>query len=208
MIQTSKCALICVLMCLGSPVLGSFLHGPSAVGVPVGVPVPVPVPVPSPFPVPSPVAVPTPVAVPAPVAVPVSDTVTVPAVYNVRQPYNTYGPPDHYAPAPSPPAIFKYAASYASPQPVIKYSLGAPVTTTTTTYTGFAAPPTAQYASPPPVQFAAAAPPQFIARFAAPPTGYQFAAAPSYGRFKLHFGSPPHHSPAAVYGAPPTTQGW
>ncbi|XP_039485328.1 leucine-rich repeat extensin-like protein 3 [Drosophila santomea] len=193
-------SLICVLSCLGAPALGSFHHEPSAVAVPVGVPVPVPVPVPSPYPVPSPVAV------PAPVAVPVSDTVTVPAAFSAHQGL-TYGAVDHYGPPP--PAIFKYAASYAAPQPVIKYSLGAPVTTTTTTYTGFAAAP------PPSVHYAAAAPPppQFIARFAPPPIGYQFAAAaPSYGRYKLHFGSPPHHSPAVVYGAPPPpafgTQGW
>nr|XP_016942695.2 extensin-1 [Drosophila suzukii] len=206
MFKNSKSAWICVLMCLGSPAWGSFHHGPSAVGVPVGVPVPVPVPVPSPYPVPSLVAV------PAPVAVPVSDTVTIPAVYNAHQAF-AYGTEEHYAPAPPP--IFKYSSSYAAPQPVIKYSLGAPVTTTTTTYTGFAAPPTSHFAAAPPVQFAAPPPPQFLTRYAAPPTGYQFAAAPSFGRYKLHFGAPPppsyHHSPAAVYGAPPATfntQGW
>jgi len=139
--------------------------------------------------------------------------VTIPAVYNAHQAF-AYGTEEHYAPAP-PPAIFKYS-SYAAPQPVIKYSLGAPVTTTTTTYTGFAAPPTSHFAAAPPVQFAAPPPPQFLTRFAAPPTGYQFAAAPSFGRYKLHFAAPPpppsyHHSPAAVYGAPPATfntQGW
>ncbi|KAH8384300.1 hypothetical protein KR200_001913 [Drosophila serrata] len=202
-------------MWLGSPVFGSFFHSPSTVGVPV----PVPFPVPSPVPVPAPVAVPTPVAVPAPVAVPVSDTVTVPAAFSAHHAL-AYGAP------PAPPAIFKYAVAYEAPQPVIKYSLGAPVTTTTTTYSGFAAPAVAHYApqpvahyaaAPQPVtQYAAAPSPQFLTRFTAPPTGYHFAAPPSYSKYKLHFGSPPPHVPAAVYGAPPShhspiafnSQGW
>ncbi|XP_030385707.1 extensin-2 [Scaptodrosophila lebanonensis] len=122
-----------------------------------------------------------------------------PAVYSADS-YAALPALTYAAPPPPPPqaaAIFKYATAYAAPQPVIKYSLGAPVTTTTTTYSSFAAP------APAPATFAAAPPPVF-AKFA-PPTYHAalppnvYAAPHSYGKFSFHTASP---GAFATYAAP------
>ncbi|KRF97791.1 uncharacterized protein Dwil_GK26984 [Drosophila willistoni] len=145
---------IILLLCF-SPVFGTFLHGQgSAVGVPISVPVPVSLPV----------------AVPGPV---VQAPVAVPAVYSAPlQPYPHTAPLAYGAPQPS---LFKY------PNPAIKYSLGVPVTTTTTTYSGFT------HNSP-----------QFLSKVV--PTAYHLTASPSPS-FRLH--ASPLPLPTAFYAAPP-----
>ncbi|XP_068139857.1 uncharacterized protein [Drosophila tropicalis] len=155
MTKRKMCANSRILLLCSSPVFGTFLHGQgSAVGVPISVPVPVGLPV----------------AVPGPV---VQAPVGVPAVYGAPlPPYPLTAPLAYGAPQPS---LFKYH------NPAIKYSLGIPVTTTTTTYSGFAA-----------------ASPQLLSKVA--PSAYHLPAPPSPS-FRLHASSLP--LPTAFYAAPP-----